>query len=401
MHVVLIIPLRLVSDMKEPDEYRDGKKLRKSGGLLLWLFFMVIVLLLVLYFVIGQTKVRSVSVSGSEHYTNEQIIQAMGLDQNTTILDVFMNNLVSPDTLPYIDDYEVTYESFNSIGIRVDEKEVISYMPYQDEYLALDKEGYIVGYEKEKLIDRPIIEGLYFESARLGDKIDIETEILEAILSFYHLGKKYQIFLDGLSFPQGDDQLIYGYAGEIVIIFGDASELDRKVKDVSAVLPKLDKGIPGTLDLQQASDRYIFKETVGALYYLPYGERYLAVDVLHYVKKISVHRMMDVPLVTGAVVHESQVGERVAMDGEFTDALDQVFRCIAEHGVEVDVIDFGDGELTNITLSIGQVDLKLESLDSLDNKILSAKAVLSTLNKDANGYIQLDSDLESYEFVGD
>ncbi len=372
---------------------------RKGGkGFLVWLLVLIVLLTGVLYLVVGQSKIRQVVVSGSRHYGREEIIEMVGIDQDTTVLDIYVKRNNRYTYLPYIKDVTIDYLSFNSIQIKVEEKEIVSYIPYQNQYLALDKEGYIIGYEKEKVIDLPSIDGLYFSSASLGEKLDVTPEVLRAMLDFYHLRNKYQVKLSEIVFVEGDAGMIYGYAGDIKIIFGDTRELDRKMKDAGEVLKSLDAAVAGTLDLQVDSDNYVFKEFIDSVVYVAYEDEYLAVDRQLTIKKIARHPMLDQPLIVGLALEAPIESEQLVMDEALMAVVTELVNLLSETPIRINEVTFTEGDGTDIQFRSGKVTLLIGELTAYNRKMTAAKKVIDALESPLEGSIDLREEKEAYVF---
>lgn len=232
----------------------------KGSSVLIWLIAFVIILIGALYFIVGESRIRYVTVLGSTHYNREEIVGMVGINSDTTVLDVYLMRNGLEATLPYVKEVALEEISFNSVTIVVTEKEIISFIAYQNQFLALDKDGYIVGYEDERVMDRPLVEGLTFASASVGKQLDVNENVLAAILQFYHLGNKYGLNLDRIRFTEGDATGILGYIDEVTVAFGSYLDLDRKMRDGAAALDALDTSVKGTLDLELNNGHYIFKE---------------------------------------------------------------------------------------------------------------------------------------------
>lgn len=373
-------------------------KQRQKSGLLLWLVLFVVLLLGVLYMVVGQSKIRQIIVSGSDHYTRDEVIQMTGITSETTVLDLFMSRNRQYKNLPYIKEITIDYRSFNSIHIKVTEKTVISYIPYQNQFLALDKDGYIVGYEDEKRMELPSVTGLYFAAATLGEKLEVDEEVLNVMLDLYHLGNKYEVKLTSIDFANGDAGMIHCFSGNIQMIFGSSVDLDRKMKNAGEVLKKLDNTKSGTLDLQNNSDYYIFKEDIGADFYMKLGELYVGVDRDFIVKKIGPHREINVPLIGGIEIEAQEVNAELILEENAREVITQILNVMVFDQVPITGVNFVKGNLENIELISDSVVLRIGSTENIEAKLESGYLVLATVEGDAAGVIDLREEKESYIF---
>ena len=358
-------------------------------GFVLWLVIFIVLLLGALYQIVGQSTIRQVVVIGSSHYSREEVKAMVGITEDTTVLDVFMHRNTSYDHLPYIKEVEISYLSFNSIQIEVEEKEVISYIPYQGRYLALDNDGYIVGYENEKVMDLPSVKGLYFDSASLGEQLDVREQVLAAMLDLYHLGNKYKVQLSEIDFVQGDEAMIHLYVNDVRIIIGEAVDLDRKMRAAGEVIQRLDSEVKGSLDLQVAGDHYIFKEESEAMRYVAYGERYIGIDSAYMVRKITIHRMKDQLLVTGLKIEHVVEQELLEVDPAAIQTIEAVEWASEEVGLVIDVIGFNESNHDKYDLYLGDIILKMKGTEALEEKLSEARNLIYELEVLVAGTIDL------------
>lgn len=369
---------------------------KKKGSFLLWLILLLLLLVGFLYFILGQSKIRYVSVSGTYHYSREEVIEMVGIDETTTVMDIFMNRNQSYKLLPYIEGVSIHYDSFNSVVVEVDEKDVTSYIPFQNQYVALDKDGYIVGYEHDKGVDLPSIKGLMLPSAVVGQQVDVDPMVLSALLELFHLQHKYNVPLTEIEFVNGSASMIHCIAGDVVIVFGPSTDLDRKMRSAKEVLEKLDESATGTLDIQQVSDRYIFKEALGIELYVAHKQMFYALNNHREIVKISPNRLLEKPLIVGLVFDESHLNDELTLPDEQWVLLESVLHA------------FEKKDLWPVTLTIhtksmevlwGNVTFDIGDGDGVDEKLALAMPTIEGIELDASGTIDLSELLETYTFV--
>lgn len=369
-----------------------------EGGrhVLVWLVAIVIILMGVLYFVVGASKIRQVSVVGTTHYPREEIVAMVGIDKDTTVLDIYMKGAKVAGTLPYVQEVAIEDIGFNRVTLVVTEKEIVSFIPYQNHYLALDKDGYIVGYEDKKVMERPVIEGLMFTSASVGSRLDVADILLSALLDFYHLSEKYGLALDQIRFAEGDGTMIYGHTGHITIIFGNVLNLERKIRDSTAAIEALDKNLKGVLDVQSDTGKYIFKETIDATAYIAMEDGWLAIgDGLKVIKKTQ-YPMLDTLLITGLVTETPQVGQICVQDGNRQIFLRSLIEACKSSPLPVEKVLLAKGDGTHIQLFSGDLVLDIGTLEGFDRKLLAAKALIAEEAGPVAGYIDLRGEEGTY-----
>lgn len=251
-----------VIDIEERLKRRKAKKKARNGSsrFVVWLLVVLLMLAGVLYFVVEMAKVQNVVIVGNEHYSEDAILEAVGIGEGATILDVYFYSEQDYSQYPYIDSVEVSYDGLNYLKVVVTEKEIVNYIPYQGSYLALDKDGYIIDYIEEIGADVPVIEGLYLEAAFIGEKLPVDESIISALLDLHLLKNKYGVPVSSIEFPYSDETMLYVYVNNIQIILGDFTDLDLKMKNAGEVLGKLSHDLSGTLDLQEDKEQFIFKK---------------------------------------------------------------------------------------------------------------------------------------------
>ena len=384
-------------------EDKQKKRRRQGQGFLIWLVMLTLMLIGVLYFVLGQSRIRQIRITGSRHYNDEAIIAMVGLDDNSTVMEVFLRQNSTLDYLPYIEEAVISYDSFNSVHIQVTEKTVTSYIPFQSQFLALDKDGYIVGYEKEKVMDLPSVTGLYVQSAVVGEKLPVEEEVLDAMLNIYHMGSKYGVRFDEIEFLRGDSSMIQCYMSNITVVMGDSSDMERKMSAAREVLSKLDSQVKGTLDLQIPGTRYIFKEDLSIDTYIAVDEGYLAVDDQGIVRKISPHRLVDRTLIVGLEPESYGLNERVIIDGDSWSVIERL-RAICDHeGFFPEIVDMSQMDEGKVVLTVEDIMLKIIVNDDLERRLKTGLSVIGGLENDKKGTLDLTSEKDVYtlEEVGE
>lgn len=235
-------------------------KRKNTSRFLIWLLIVALMLGIILYIIMDMSKIRSIIVTGNDHYTKEEIIIMADIKPDANFIDVFFYQKKDYTHYPYVKTMSIEYSGFNNIHIVVKEKSVINYIAYQGQYVALDKEGVVIDYVDEIKIGVPIIEGLYLESVVVGEPLIIDEVIIRALLDLHHLRTKYNVPLTKIDFPYSDTTSLDVYVNDIRIIFGEPVDLDIKMKNAGDVMKKLQRDLSGSLDLREDKEQFIFKE---------------------------------------------------------------------------------------------------------------------------------------------
>ena len=246
--------------MKKRKKEKQEKYEGHSGRFLMGLIIVTIILAGLLYALLELASIKDIVVSGNFQYSKEEIIEMVQIQENSNAIEVFFNKEKDYSKYPYIKDVEIQYNGYNKLRILVTEKEVINYIKYQDQFLALDKNGYIIAYQKQQKAGIPIVEGLYLGSAVIGSKLDIQEEVLTTLLELHHLKSKYQVPITHIEFQANNLKALNLYVNNIKIELGEATQLDMKMRNAGDVMKKLPTDLAGTLNLEQDGQQFIFKK---------------------------------------------------------------------------------------------------------------------------------------------
>ena len=178
---------------------------------------------------IGVFRITEVTVIGNEFYTREEIadlIVGEGYQRNTLYLYLRFRYQKHPE-IPFIDDFEVSLDSFQSITIRVYEKNIVGYVHYLGKNVYFDKDGIVVESSDEEIEGIPMITGLYFDDLALYRNLNVEDpKVFDTILDITQLLKKYDLDPDEIRF--GNTKELYMQLGEVRISLGTGTHLEEK-----------------------------------------------------------------------------------------------------------------------------------------------------------------------------
>lgn len=211
-------------------------------------------LLCIFYYFLTQYEVRSVSVSGNEHYTAEDIekIVTEGRFGNNTLYLGFKYRNKEIDNVPFVETMDVEIVSPHEINIVVYEKSIAGYVNYLDRYMYFDKDGIVVESSTTQIMDLPYVTGLSFDHCVLYEKLPVENEkIFSYILMITQLLEKYKMTIDRIDFNK--DLEVTLYKGDAVIELGPMDNIDEKMIRLSNIMPEL-SGLSGTLDMKDYSE---------------------------------------------------------------------------------------------------------------------------------------------------
>ncbi|MDO4262346.1 MAG: cell division protein FtsQ/DivIB [Eubacteriales bacterium] len=210
-------------------------------------------LVLALSFV-GVFRVRQVTVTGNVYYTKEEIVALLLDEENlsNTLLAYLKYQYMDHPVIPFVDDFEVTMDSWQSLRIRVYEKSIVGYVRYLGQNVYFDKDGIVVESSAEELDGVPRISGLSFDQLTMHQPLSVEDpDIFSTILSITQLLTKYDLKPDEIRFGTAGE--LYLQMGDVRVALGQGEHLDEKVSRLKQLESDLaDKS--GTLHMENYTD---------------------------------------------------------------------------------------------------------------------------------------------------
>ncbi len=233
--------------------WKRSEKKRKFRFLIPAAAALVLVVVLLLS-VLGVFRIREVTVSGNEHYTNEEIVDyVLGDGIRRNMLYVYLRyQYFSHPEIPFVDTFEVTIDTFSSVTIRVYEKSIVGYVEYLGKNVYFDKDGTVVESSDEVLEDIPLISGLSFDQLTMYQALSVEDEsVFDTILNLTQLMEKYDLSPDEIRF--GTSGELYLQLGDVKVALGTGENLDEKIARLKQLEGDLaDKS--GTLHMESYTD---------------------------------------------------------------------------------------------------------------------------------------------------
>lgn len=212
--------------------------------------FLAVVGIIVLF---TKFRVKSIEVTGNDHYTDEEIIKLVkdhGYISNSLLMTL-KGKFFSIDDIPFVDKIKIEYISENKISIVVYEKPMAGCFEHMGEYVYFDKDGIVLETSDEKFDDIPCVTGIDFSSFTLHKRMPIDDEDkFELILKITQLIKKYNLLFEKVEFTKEGEVVLYYQT--IKIIIGNDNEIEEKVAELVNILPQLN-GKSGILHMENFS----------------------------------------------------------------------------------------------------------------------------------------------------
>ena len=202
----------------------------------------------------GVFRVRQVTVTGNAYYTKEEVVDLLldeGSLQNTLLVYLRYKYQEHPE-IPFIDDFEVTMDSWQSLKIRVYEKNMVGYVRYLGQNVYFDKDGIVVESSTQELEGIPQISGVTFDSLAIHQPLSVEDPtIFDTILSITKLLTKYDLDPDEIRFGAGGE--LFLQLGDVKVALVTGENLDEKISRLKQLEGDL-KDKSGTLHMENYTD---------------------------------------------------------------------------------------------------------------------------------------------------
>ena len=202
----------------------------------------------------GVFRVRQVTVTGNAYYTKEEVVDLLldeGSLQNTLLVYLRYKYQEHPE-IPFIDDFEVTMDSWQSLKIRVYEKNMVGYVRYLGQDVYFDKDGIVVESSTQEMEGIPQISGVTFDSLAIHQPLSVEDPtIFDTILSITKLLTKYDLDPDEIRFGAGGE--LFLQLGDVKVALGTGENLDEKISRLKQLEGDL-KDKSGTLHMENYTD---------------------------------------------------------------------------------------------------------------------------------------------------
>ncbi len=224
---------------------------------------LVFIALSAIIYIRSAYKLDKIQVTGSEHYTDEEIISIVTNDKSVdnTVMFYLENKLHPIENVTFIDKFDIEIIGKNTITITVYEKSMAGCVMYMDQYVYFDDDGVVLETSAEKLPDIPCIQGLSFNSIVVGEALPVkDKKMFQNILTMTQLIEKNDLIINEIRF-NGDEEIILR-KDNIKIQLGQGTNLEDKLMNLGSILGEL-QGKTGTLDMSNydANDgNAIFKE---------------------------------------------------------------------------------------------------------------------------------------------
>lgn len=207
-----------------------------------------------LIFFFSYFHVSEVEVMGTTRYSDEEVksMALQGAFTDNSVLAVLLHSRVDVENIPFVEGFNITRLSHNSICISVREKKTVGCIPYLDSYVYFDRNGIFVESSHTRDEQVPFFDGIEVSHVIEGEKLPIKgSSVLTTAVALSTIFQKNDVIPDHIEFDNSY-QITLTY-GDIRVMLGKDEYLEDKMIRVSAILPKL-SGEKGILHLENVND---------------------------------------------------------------------------------------------------------------------------------------------------
>ncbi len=237
-------------------EYKKPRKRTVSGAILTFAVVVIAIVFLMSVFL----RISDISVEGNEHYTDDEIINAIDIEQgdNLFFFDRFAAVSRVFAKLPYVEEVSLERQLPNKVIITVRECKALAYIAVGDENWTIDRSCKVLGKATESELGALIrVEGLNPGTLLIGERLT-SADGDESIITFisdvlYQIQERNMtMHILGLDFsdPLGAKMQ---FGTRFTVVIGGKSEVNHKFAMIESVLEQLKEGDSGVIDVSDGS----------------------------------------------------------------------------------------------------------------------------------------------------
>lgn len=237
-------------------EYKKPRRRTVSGAILTFAVVVIAIVFLMSVFL----RISDISVEGNEHYTDEEIIKAIDIEQgdNLFFFDRFAAISRVFAKLPYVEEVAVSRQLPDKVVITVQECKALAYIAVGDENWTIDRSCKVLGKATDSELESLIrIDGLNPGTLLIGERLtnaDGNNEIVDFLSDTLYQVQERNLAEHILSMDFSDSLGAKMYYGtRFTVILGGKSNVNHKFAMLDSVLEQLKEGDAGIINV---SDGY-------------------------------------------------------------------------------------------------------------------------------------------------
>ena len=226
-----------------------------SGPIMFFLVVVAVIFVMSVFF-----RVSDIQVEGNSHYTDEEIIRAIDIEEgdNLFFFDRFAALSRVFAKLPYIDEVSVERSLPNKVIITVSESQALAYIVLGEEKWTIDHNCKVLGKANDDELQGLIpIDGISPGTLMIGEPLqtaDGDEEIVNYIAEvLYQLEERdlyKQVGRVDFSNPR---RVTFTYAGKYTVVLGDSSNVEYKFGMFVSAMSQLLDGDVGIINVSDGN----------------------------------------------------------------------------------------------------------------------------------------------------
>ena len=240
-------------------EYKKPRKRTVSGAILTFAVVVIAIVFLMSVFL----RISDISVEGNEHYTDEEIIKAIDIEQgdNLFFFDRFAAISRVFAKLPYVEEVSVSRHLPDKVVVTVQECKALAYIAVGDENWTIDRSCKVLGKATDSELGSLIrIEGVNPGTLLIGERLtsaDGDDTIVNFLSDTLYQIQARNMTEHVLSMDFTD---ILGakfqYDTRFTVIIGGKSNVEHKFAMLESVLSQLKEGDVGIINVSDGSSAH-------------------------------------------------------------------------------------------------------------------------------------------------
>lgn len=240
---------------KRSEFQKPRRRSRISGPLTFAIVILACIFLMSVFF-----RVSDIVVEGNEHYTEQEIISAIGIEKGDNLFFIDRFSPVSRvfAKLPYVENVSVERALPNRIVISVQECKALAYLVVGDEEWTLDHNCKILGKaaDGELATLMPII-GIDPGTLLIGEPLstsdgDEETVAYLSAVLYQLQWRQLAAGTQRIDFSD-PDKVSFAYNDRFTVILGDHDNIEYKFGMFVAAMDRLKDGDVGIIDVSDST----------------------------------------------------------------------------------------------------------------------------------------------------
>ena len=247
-------PLRKVKDDEAHFSLRELLT-SLSGPIMFFLVVVAVIFVMSVFF-----RVSDIQVRGNSHYTDEEIIRAIDIEEgdNLFFFDRFAALSRVFAKLPYVDEVSVERSLPNKVIITVSESQALAYIVLGEEKWTIDHSCKVLGKANDdELVGLIPIDGISPGTLMIGEALEtsdkdeeIVSYIAEVLYQLEERGLYRQVGRVDFSNPR---RVTFTYAGKYTVVLGDSSNLEYKFGMLVSAMSQLLDGDVGIINVSDGN----------------------------------------------------------------------------------------------------------------------------------------------------